>query len=834
MPDLIEPTPSPPGRLRWGLGLLSAATLAFEITLTRLFSVAQFYHFAFMIVSIALLGFGASGTALAIFPTLGRKDPQKSLAILACATGLSILGAYLLSNGLPFDSFSIAWDRRQVAILILDYFALATPFFFSGMAVGLLLAIFPRSPGQIYSANLLGSAVGCLIALAAPSRLGGEGTVVLSSGLAALGGIACLGRRHPRTSHSIVRQALAGSLAFLLLAIATLDLGLRLVGRPGLPGLEVKISPYKSLSYALQQPGAEVTFRRWNAFSRIDVVHSTSIHSVPGLSYRYLQPLPLTDGLLVDGDDLSPILPSGTDNAFMDYLPSAVAYHLRPAANALVLEPRGGLDILSALELGALQVTAVEANPLIVESAGYAYQDPRVEVLLESERSTLRRSADQFDIIVFPLTSSYHPIHSGAYSLAEDYRYTVESFQESLSHLRPDGLLVVTRWLQDPPSEDLRTFALAVTALERNGDDPRAQVAAFRGYNTLTILVRNGAFLPEELQAIRAFASKRAFDLVYAPDIREEETNRYNILPDSIYYRAFTGLLNASPRQDFFAAYPYDVTPPTDDHPFFGHFFKWSQAGQILAELGSTWQPFGGAGYFILLSVLLLATILSVALILLPLAFRKSAKTNRAEIKTLLPPLLYFVMIGLAYLLVEIPLIQRFILYLGQPAYAMATVLFSLLLFSALGSSLSRRLNHPLALGGLTVLLLVIPLLLPVLFEWTLGLAFPVRLVISMAVLAPVGFLMGVPFPAGIRWMREGPGHTRTEAPTEKNAGSIQIPWIWAANGASSVIASILAALLALSFGFTWVLRLGALCYAGAWLTVMARAWRFQPRSPLR
>lgn len=834
MADLMEPTLSPPGRLRWGLGLLSAATLAFEITLTRLFSVSQFYHFAFMIVSIALLGFGASGTALAIFPALGRKDPQKSLAILAVATGLSLLGAYLLTNRLPFDSFSIAWDRRQVAILLLNYFALATPFFFSGMAVGLLLAVFPHSSGQTYAANLLGSALGCLIALAAPSSLGGEGTVVLSSGLAALGAITCLGRGGQRTSHSMAGHVLAVTLAALLLGIATLDLGLRLFGRSGLPGLELRTSPYKSLSYALQQPGAEVIFRRWNAFSRIDVVHSTSIHSVPGLSYRYLQPLPITDGLLVDGDDLSPILPRQTDQAFMDYLPSAVAYHLRPSARALVLEPHGGLDILAAVGLGAQQVTAVEANPLIVKSAGVAYQDARVEVLLESERSYLRRSASRFDIIVLSLTSSYHPVHSGAYSLAEDTRYTVESFQEALNHLRPGGLLVVTRWLQDPPSEDLRTFALAVTALERLGDDPHTQIVAYRGFNNVTILVRNGAFSPEELQTIRAFTSERAFDLIYAPDVRAEETNRYNILPDSIYYQAFIGLLNASSRLDFYAAYPYDITPPTDDHPFFGHYFKWSQARQILAELGHTWQPFGGAGYFVVIALLLLATMLSGFLILLPLAFRKSAKTGHVQIKALLQPLLYFVLIGLAYLLVEIPLIQCFILYLGQPAYAMAAVLFSLLLFSALGSSQAKRLNHLLALGGLIVLLLVLPMLLPGLFERTLGLTFPLRLIISMAVLAPVGFLMGVPFPAGIRWMAQTLGQPGTGVAGEKNAGISQIPWIWAANGASSVIASILAALLALNFGFTWVLRLGSLCYAGAWLTVMARAWHLRSQSPRR
>jgi hypothetical protein len=831
-PDL--PVFSPPTILRWGLFLLSAATLTFEITLTRLYSVAQFYHFAFMIVSIALLGFGASGTALAIFPTLGRKDPRASLGKLAFATSLSLLGAYLLTNLLPFDSFSIAWDRRQVAILVLHYIALAAPFFFSGMAVGLLLEVFPRSAGQTYAFNLFGSALGCGIALAAPSFLGGEGTVMLSSGLAALGSLVCLSRRSASASRSLASQAVPAILSVLLLVTTALDLGLRLSGYSGLPGLDLRLSPYKGLSYALQQPGAQVTFRRWNAFSRIDVVRSASIHSIPGLSYRYLQPLPLTDGLLVDGDDLSPILPEGTGTGFMDYLPSAVVYQLRPAASALVLEPRGGLDISVALGLGARQVTAVEANPLIVKSVGAPYQNPLVQIILESDRSYLRRTDSRFDVIVFSLTSSYHPVHSGAYSLAEDYRNTVESYQDALNCLAPGGLLVVTRWLQSPPSEDLRSFALAVTALERNGADPRSQIVALRGYNSLTMLVRNGDFLPDELSSIRVFAHERAFDLIYAPDILPGETNRYNILPDSIYYQAYSGLLAASPRQDFYADYPYDITPSTDDHPFFGHFFKWSQAGQILAELGHTWQPFGGAGYFVVLALLLLAIFLAGILILLPLAFRRSAEVNHVNHPAILSPLLYFILIGLAYLLVEIPLIQRFILYLGQPTYAMAAVLFTLLLFSALGSSLSNRLPHRLALVALIILLLGIPLLLPSLFDLTLGLVFPLRLILTILVLSPIGFLMGLPFPAGIRWMTESHDHPNSETPREGIAGGVQIPWIWAANGASSVIASILAALLALSFGFGWVLRLGALCYAGAWLAVMAQGWRGRSRFPRR
>ncbi len=823
--------PSPPGAVRWGLCLLSAATLAFEITLTRLFSVTQFYHFAFMIVSIALLGFGASGTALAIFPGLGRKDPTKTLGLLGLATGLSLVGAYVLTNRLPFDSFSIAWDPRQVAILVLHYLALATPFFFGGMAVGLLLTAFPRSAGQTYAVNLLGSALGCIVALAAPSYLSGEGTVVLASGLAAAAALVCLGKPRARPGCWLAISFAPFLFASLLLVLVILDLGLRLGLRSGLPFLDLRLSPYKSLSYALQQPEAQVVYRRWNAFSRVDVVQSSSIHSIPGLSYRYLQPLPPADGLLVDGDDLSPILSSQAGLAFVEYLPSAVAYHLRPGASTLVLEPRGGLDVVTALALGAQGVTAVEVNPLVVQAVGYPYNAPHVQVVLESERSYLRRTGSRFDLVVLSLTSSYHPVQSGAYSLAEDYRYTVESFQDMLRRLTPGGLLVITRWLQDPPSEDLRTFALAMTALEGNGADPAAQIVAFRGYNTMTMLVRNGAFLPDELQAIRAFATERAFDLIYAPGIRADETNRYNVLPESIYYQAFTGLLSASPRRDFYAAYPYDVTPPTDDHPFFGHYFKWSQAGQILAEFGHTWQPFGGGGYFVILALLLLVTLLAGGLILLPLVRHRSAPgMDRLPPSSILSSLVYFVLIGLAYLLVEIPLIQRFILYLDNPAYAMTAVLFALLLFSAFGSARADRLPLPLSLGALVILLLGIPPILPSLFARTLNLQLPLRLVITILILAPVGFLMGIPFPAGIRRLTETPEPPGGKVLGTKKTGVFPIPWIWAANGASSVIASILAALLALSLGFSWVLRLGALGYAAAWLAVMAQAWRDRSR----
>ncbi|MGB7116229.1 MAG: hypothetical protein WBD56_08790, partial [Anaerolineales bacterium] len=283
----------------------------------------------------------------------------------------------------------------------------------------------------------------------------------------------------------------------------------------------------------------------------------------------------------------------------------------------------------------------------------------------------------------------------------------------------------------------------------------------------------------------------------------------------------------------------YDIAPPDDDKPFFGHFFKWSQAKQVAAEFGKTWQPFGGAGYFVVLALLLLTSILAFILILLPVVIKryhdtvliKSQMANNVgdlhpggtlKNNQLLIYLIYFGFLGFAFLLVEIPLIQGFILYLGHPAYALTSVLFTLLLFSGFGSWMSKRIPARLALGILVVLLLLIPIILPHITNATLGFSLPVRIGLTIIMLAPIGFLMGIPFPAGITLV----------ADIEKR--SLTIPWIWGVNGSTSVVSSVLAALIALSCGFSWVFRIGALCYTGAWIAFMALNRRAYPPPPPR
>jgi hypothetical protein len=799
-----------------GLFLLSAATLAFEVNLTRIFSVAQFYHFAFMIVSLALLGFGASGTFLTLFPRLKERDPAHTLTLLGWGFALTAVGSYVLTLYVPFDSFRLAHDWRQGAVLALHYVALATPFFCTGTAVGLLLAAQPERANHTYAANLAGSAAGCLLAVAVPSLVGGEGTVLLS---AALGILAVLIFQQPATRFPFPVSRFTPHVSRVIQVALVLILILAALYLPAF--LEIRLSPYKNLSYALLYPDAELIFRRWNGFSRVDVARSKSIHSLPGRGFLCSSQPPPQLGLTVDGDDLSPVShvrPGFTTLEFTDCLLTALPYRLRPRARTLVLEPRGGFDVLVALAEGAQAVTAVEAHPLIVEAvraqgtwAGDLYDDPRVTVVVEEGRAYTRRAQERYDVVVLSLTAPQRTVTSGAYSLAEDYRYTIQAFSDYLARLDEDGLLVVTRWLQVPPSEAIRAFALAVEAVEQTGGDPRTSVVALRSYQQMLVLVRRGAFTGEELEAVRAFAAPRAFDLVYLSGIRPDEVNHYNVLPEPDYYRACIGLLEAEDRDAWYRAYPFDVEPPGDDRPFFGHFFKWGQAPEVLAMAGHTWQPFGGAGYFVLLALLALALVAAGALVLLPLAVRGRGGVGRGG--PLGATLGYFALLGLGYLCVEIPLLQRFILFLGHPAYAMATVLFALLLFSGLGSLASRRVPLWLVLVLLPALVGGYALGLRPVFEATLAMPLGSRMIVAVVALAPPGLLMGMPFPKGLALLgRKNPA---------------LIAWAWGVNGAVSVVASILAALLALSFGFSAVLAMGAACYVGAW--IMARAIRVPP-----
>ena len=790
-----------------GIFLVSAAMLLFELTLTRLFSVTQWYHFAFISVSVALLGSGASGTWLALRPAPQEEaGVQRRLAATAVLFSASLLLAYLATNHVPFDSYRIALERRQLLYLALYYIALILPFFFAGLCVGLALAVWPARANAVYAANLAGSALGSLAVLVAVPFMGGKGAAISAGAVGMLAAVTfTLGTPLAGGRGSDLSRF---RLACLLLLVAVVVL---LCYPPGFFGL--RLSPYKALSRTLLFPGASTVFSEWNAFSRVDVLKSDSIHSAPGLSLFFAEGLPKQYGLLVDGANLSPIscIQRPGDERMLHYLPAALPYVLRPGASALIIEPRGGMDILAALYNGASSVLALEGNPLVVTAARelgsvcgpVPYDDSRVTVVTEEPRSYLRRSSERFDVIVLSLADNYQPVISGVYSLSESYAYTVEAVLTYLAHLKEDGILVITRWVQTPPSEELRACVLLAEAVEQaTGRDCAEQIVAFRSWSTATLLAKREPFQDHEIERLKQFCTERGFDLIYYKGMPVSEANRYNVLPDTLHYDSFRRVLPDPDRDAWLRQYPYEVSPPTDDRPFFFHFFRWSQTSSILQSLGKTWQPFGGSGYLILVALLGLAILLSALLIVVPLAVRSAPALPGSKWV-----LAYFTSLGLGYLFVEMPLLQQFILFLGQPTYSFSLVLFSILLFSGLGSAFSVRLPLRATLLVLLAVVFAYPLLLPRLFALAMGWSLPLRILTTVFSLGPIGFLLGVPLPAGIRLLE-------ARAPR-------YIPWAWAVNGCASVISSILAVMGAISLGSSRVLAAGALAYAVAWLAAV-------------
>ena len=807
----------------FAVAALAGATLCLESTLTRLLAVAQYYHFAFLVISLALLGFAASGTLLGLSRKLRAVDPECILSISGISFVISMLIAYLAVNVLPFDSYAIAIDRRQLLYFALYYLALSLPFVCSGLGIAAALSSAAQNAAGtrsniVYAANLFGSAGGALLA---PGLMALAGVPGALCGCAVLGALPALLVR-TRTLHTIrlgrwFAAVTIGSGTIVLVWLGAANLTWR-------APLGLTISPYKSLAYARLHPGYRSLLGRWNAFSRLDMVEGAGTRALPGLSYTYPGDPPLQLGLSIDGDHLSPVsLVTAEQFEATSFLPEAVAFGLHPNATALVIEPGAGLGVLQAQSGGAREITAVLPNWLVPRAIArtapdtnpFDRQGTRTAIL--TGRSFLQRDTSTYDLVYLPLSDSYHPVTSGAYSLQETYSLTIEMFIQALSHLTPDGILVVTRWMQTPPSESIRMAATLVEALEERGiSQPGDSLVAYRGIQTITFLVKPAGWDSKELSGVRQFAENRRYDLVWAPDITLEETNRFNRLPEPDDYLSLQSLLESPDRSSFYADFPFDIRPATDDHPFFYHFFTWEQIPEILSELGRTWQPFGGSGFLILLALLGLVTLFSAVLILAPLALQPLVARGRSTrpdgFADSMPlgasknqtwyVLAYFSLIGLAFLMVEIPLIQRWILLLGQPTYAFSAVVLSLLLFSGLGSMIARKrwLPKRAAMGVLVLMAVLTPWMTAFIIQHTLGWPAAARAGVAVIALFPLGMLMGLPFPLGLLQMETG--------------ASERVPWAWAVNGCASVIAAVLAAILSLTSGFSLVLWVGAGAYA--------------------
>lgn len=766
-----------------GMALLSAAVLLLQVALTRTFSIAQFYHFAFLVVSLALLGFGASGSLLAIFPKL--RNPVLS-AWYAGGFAVTAVLAYLFVNHYAFDSYSIAYDRDQVYFLVGNLLALAIPFALAGALIGLLLSQSAERAGIVYGANLAGSAIGAITAPVIISQIGSEETILLS---AALGMAAAV--------------VLVDSMRWRVLPAVALVI--TLIGLVTMPAFfEIEPSEYKTLSHFRLNPDAEIIATRQNAYSRLDIVRSSTIHSAQGLSMTYFGPLPPQHGLLIDGDNLLPVpdtsrFPEGV----ADNLPAAVAYSIRPEAEVLILGA-GGMDIVAAVENEAQNVTVVEPNCLIYEALTEDLQNwfrlPRsVDFQHEEIRTYAQRTTQNYDIVLLSLTDTYRPVTSGAFTLTENYQMTVEAFEAYLELAGDDGLLVLNRWLQTPPTESLRTLAIIIEAL---GDrDPLPNIVVFRTFQTATFIVKPTPFTEDEVDTLLANIADRNYDLVLALQMPPDMINQYARLERPIYHELFFELATTADRDEFYRDYDFRIIPPTDNQPFFFHFFRWEQTPDIIENLGRRWQPFGGSGYFVLLVLLVFAIAAALVLIMIPVALRRRfrAVLGQSGWAASTCILFYFAALGLGFLLVEVSLIQQYMLTLGQPTLAIAVVIGALLFFSGVGSRyLVQRVPWRVTFIALGGLLMIYSPLTGLLDGPLLSLSLYLRLPLVIVLIVPLGLLMGIPFARGLIALRYAPD---------------LVPWAWAVNGSASVIAAVLAVIVALEVGFTGVLILGGALY---------------------
>ena len=749
---------------------VSAALLALEVLLLRFFAVEHYHHFAYAVIAVAMLGGGTSGTLLVLLRERVRGHERRLFRWACVAFALLAAGAPWLAQGLPFEPTALAWSPGAWVALAAVQAVLALPFAAGTAAVILAMQADPGRTPHLYAANLAGSGLGALAAL--------------------------------------------------LLLFAP-------------PPFTPRVTQFKALPQVESFPGARRLGERWSPLGWVAAVRAPAFHYAPGLSLGYRGTLPPQVAVFTDGDLAGAATPWRGDPAgatFTDWLPSAVAYQLR-GKRVLVVGAGPGFEVLSALAHGAERVVAVELDPRVtaltrsvMDTGSDVFADPRVEVVTADGRSYAARARERFDLVVLAPTEAFGAAAAGVHATGEDYLTTVEALRGYLGLLEPGGSLSLTRWVRTPPRDNVKAILSASAALrgldatQRDADasgaerGPGTRFAFFRNWAAGTLLIRPDGFSQAERARLLDFAARRLLDVDWLGGPPPAGTRAFNLLERPVF-RAAAGAAagGADASRRFAADYPFDVRPATDDRPYFSHFLRLGLLRRLVTLGAPSWLPFAEWGYVAVLATLLEGALVAAALMLLPAV----ALARRAPDIPLLRIGGYFNAIGLGYLLVEMAFIQKLQLLLGHPVYAVSAALAGFLIFSGAGSWWSARVRpgpKPALAVAAIVALEVALAALAVRAAQPLPLA--ARAVVAVLVVAPPAFAMGMPFPTGLRALAgERPG---------------ALAWAFAANGFASVVAGSLATLLAIEFGFRWVLLGGVACY----LTAAAALYR--PRQSLQ
>lgn len=751
-----------------GVGLLTCSVLLLELLLTRLFSVALYYHFAFLAVSVALLGLGAGG--LLVFLNRGsfRYDSLPgwlNMLGLLLAIAMVLALVVVLNVRMP-TSIGIGVAVRLVVVFLIC----TIPFLFAGGMLSLLIWRFSSDIHRIYSYDLLGAAVGGLAVIPVLQFVGAPNGILLAALLAAAS--ALLLSWATGAGRPAIWRAQIALVAIALLLVVNWSFGIL------------------DLRYAKGISTAEEVYSRWNAISRV------CVHPVPGggMDIRIdcdastiVQTVDFWNG------DRARIIEEFSRTG--DDLP----HILRPAARTLVIGPGGGVDVARAIAHGSPRVLAVEINPLIAddlmrgrlrEHSKRLYERPEVEVVVDDARSVIQRVQEEFEIIQATGIDTWASTAAGAFALTESYLYTVEAFEAYLERLTPDGILTVSRGEVDPPRYGLRIVALGRAALERRGVVSSAGhfIVIRNPRRDVTVLAKRSPFTPEELNRVRKY---------FSGGLRGEVL----FLPDEPTKNPFGELARAPELMSFARSYRYDVTPTTDTRPFFFFTTRWVDFFGML--VGNKEDLRNNLALFVMATLIWISLLAVLLLLWLPRRFAPERSRGAAT----LAHWIYFLALGIGYIVIEIALIQTFVLFMGHPTYGITVVVFSMLVGSGLGSRWSLHLVSSARATQILPLLLAIALvganlfLFPALsgkFEFQ-SLSRLIRGLISIVCIMPFGFFMGMPFPLGIRASRA----------KEEDV----LPWFWSANAAGSVLGSVLAVVAAITIGIPLAGVMGATAY---------------------
>jgi hypothetical protein len=721
----------------------------------------------------------------------------------------------MLAQALPFNAELILWDYRQVVYLLAIFLLLSLPFFFAATAICLAFMQYSGQVSRIYAWDLAGAGLGSLIVVGLLFVVFPQNALLVigALGLVSLV-VAGVELRMKKLKPMLVMLGL--STMVLALAAASLDL---------------HMSPYKSLPQTLRVSGTEVIEQDSSPFGLISIVDSKTVpfRHAPGLSLGSTEE-PLSQlAIFTDGDNMTVITKAADDPsqlAYLDQVTSALPYHLADPESVLIVGAGGGTDILQALyhseqhhstqNHSTTRIDAVELNPRLIDIVGSRYSDfngklyqrDGVSVHAGDVRGFLSQNKKKYDLIQLSLMDAFNASASGLYALNEDYLYTIEGLKQYLDHLVPGGHLAMTRWVKMPPRDTLKLFATAIDALNIQGvGKPAARLTLIRSWQTSTLLIRNGSFTEQDVEKIRKFSDERSFDVAFAAGMALPNDS-YNQLATPWFQNGTVALLSDG-RNQYLDDYKFDLEPATDDKPYFHHFTRWSSLPEIFRLRDRGGMPLIEWGYVVLVLTLLVAAVLSVILITLPLLVlpRSSVKDKAAVSKTRV--ILYFLLIGIAFLFMEIAFMQKFILFLHHPLYSFAVTLAAFLVFAGLGSYLSVKLSQlnnrravlKSSIAGIVLISLAYILLLDDLFIWLSAISVFFKILITILLVAPLALLMGMPFPLAMSSLAD--------------RAQTLIPWAWGINGCASVISASLATLLAIHFGFSTVILIAMLLYAG-------------------